>query len=86
MWCSWGRTSGVRDPARIDRILRKLRVIWKAFPDERLGQIVFNLQYGRGLLQMVEDDVIERRLDEAIERGISAVDRLAGLEDRWPDG
>lgn len=33
----------MRDPDRIDRVLSKLSVYWKANPDLRLGQIVSNL-------------------------------------------
>ena len=32
----------MRDPSRIDVVLERLRAFWKANPDWRLGQIVFN--------------------------------------------
>lgn len=32
----------MRDPARIDRILDKIRAYWRANPDLRLAQIVVN--------------------------------------------
>lgn len=39
----------MRDPARIDPILAKLRAYWTARPDMRLGQITLNaLRDGRG--------------------------------------
>lgn len=69
----------MRDPDRIDRILRKLGVIWKAFPDERLGQIVQSLAYGRGLLPVIKDSVMEESLDDRIKRSVSAVDQLGSL-------
>ena len=33
----------MRDPARIDLIIEKLRNLWKANPDLRLGQLLVNL-------------------------------------------
>jgi hypothetical protein len=33
----------VRDPARISRIIEKLRAAWMSSPDLRLGQLVTNL-------------------------------------------
>ena len=33
----------MRDPRRIDRLLEKLRIIWDAHRDQRLGQLVNNL-------------------------------------------
>ena len=32
----------MRDPKRIPQILQKLEVIWKKYPDMRLGQLVEN--------------------------------------------
>lgn len=29
----------MRDPARIDRMIEKLRVLWHSSPDQRLGQL-----------------------------------------------
>ena len=34
----------MRDPARIDRILGKLRSYWLQVPDQRLGQVYENLR------------------------------------------
>lgn len=34
----------MRDPNRIDDILKQLRDIWKQVPDWRLGQLFCNLQ------------------------------------------
>lgn len=33
----------MRDPERIDRVLRKIRFIWKKYPDMRFGQLMENL-------------------------------------------
>lgn len=52
----------MRDPARIDRILEKLRAYWKKYPDMRLGQIVENATPEGEDVFNVEDDVVERLL------------------------
>lgn len=33
----------MRDPNRIDIIIEALRKCWKKHPDQRLGQLIFNL-------------------------------------------
>ena len=33
----------MRDPARIDEILDRLKVIWKTYPDLRLTQLIMNV-------------------------------------------
>jgi hypothetical protein len=38
-------TIRVRDPARIDRILDLLGAVWRAHPDQRLGQLLLNFGY-----------------------------------------
>lgn len=63
----------MRDPARIDRILGKLRKVWYSAPDQRLAQLVFNCidSQGRGRDEngrptdtfYIEDDVVESGLD-----------------------
>lgn len=69
----------MRDPARIDAILSKLREIWMQDPDMRFGQLVYNL-YGEmpetrkmGITGIdmfyVEDDPFERWLAEVISGG-----------------
>jgi uncharacterized protein YihD (DUF1040 family) len=56
----------VRDPARIDRILRKLRAYWQANPDLRLGQIVVNAgRMSRVPTFYQEDDVTEDGIPDA---------------------
>lgn len=57
----------MRDPARIDRIINKLRAAWKANPDLRLGQLIHNTvptQYKADFFYL-EDDQIEKCIDEA---------------------
>lgn len=50
----------MRDPARIDRMLARLRAYWTANPDLRLAQIVVNA-IGTLAPQVfyAEDDVVE---------------------------
>jgi hypothetical protein len=63
----------VRDPARIDRMIRLLARVWKAAPDQRLGQLVTNLLEDGGEqsnVWLIEDDVAERKLRAAYEFGI----------------
>ena len=57
----------MRDPARIDRMLEKIRAIWKAYPDLRLGQLI-NAAGNRGGWKdndqfYVEDTLLEKGLD-----------------------
>lgn len=74
----------MRDPARIDRVLKKLRLLWQRYPDLRLGQLIQNAksQAGEGSgnvpLFTVEDDVMEVGLDNLMD-SLSAVDRLSDL-------
>lgn len=60
----------MRDPARIDRIVSKLRAAWKASPDLRLGQLVSNIDPSQGKhLYQVEDDAWEQAMP-AVEPGL----------------
>lgn len=60
----------MRDPARIDRMIDKLRKYWKCYPDLRLGQIIENMKPAYADTFNVEDDVIERTLSESTKRNI----------------
>lgn len=51
----------MRDPARIDRILEKLRAVWQRYPDQRFGQLVHNAL--GDLVFHVEDEITEAQLD-----------------------
>lgn len=59
----------MRDPARIDRIIGKLRKAWHASPDQRLTQLIWNAvafatEERIDDVFYVEDDVTEKGLDE----------------------
>lgn len=60
----------MRDPKRIDRILRKVAKAWKAQPDTRLCQLLSNEARSVGWpdndLFYVEDEVIESALDQTV--------------------
>jgi hypothetical protein len=62
----------MRDPARIKRICDKLEILWGYHPDQRLGQLLENYIFGHhskyrdGCIFHVEDDGVERKLDELI--------------------
>jgi hypothetical protein len=52
-----------RDPARIDRMVEKLRALWHAHPDQRLGQLVDNATGLDHATFSIEDDVFEANVD-----------------------
>ena len=64
----------MRDPERIDRIIEKFTYIWKnpEITDQRFCQLYVNL-FGREDNFYVEDDEVEKRLDEVINLGFQEV-------------
>lgn len=67
--------STVRDPARIERLVRMLKAVWLQAPDQRLGQLLENYvlpemgEAHEGSAWEVEDGEVERRLRRVIETG-----------------
>ena len=58
----------MRDPKRIKRILKKIEVIWIEYPDFRLTQLIMNaLALSRDPYH-IEDDKLEKALDDLKER------------------
>lgn len=60
----------MRDPERIDRIIARLRVVWKQNPDLRLGQIIgnaFSYPFGNDPYY-VEDELFITALEQAHRR------------------
>lgn len=54
----------MRDPKRIDKVIDKVRKVWKTYPDLRLGQLLENTASWTGIdLFYVEDDVLLRELE-----------------------
>jgi len=65
----------MRDPKRIDRILKQIEILWKKYPDQRLGQLLFNYtRFGtraekHGVIKDIffyEDDSIESDLKKVL--------------------
>lgn len=53
----------MREPKRIDRILKLVKKHWKRVPDQRLGQFLENYVFGECVDTFYqEDDVTEDRL------------------------
>lgn len=66
----------MRDPARIDRMIERLRELWRRYPDQRLGQLLVNvIRPGEPCPRVfyAEDDDTEAKL-------------LALLAQELPDG
>ena len=54
----------MRDPKRINRIINKLKMVWETVPDQRLGQLISNLQgVGQQDVFFTEDDAWESAID-----------------------
>lgn len=51
----------MRDPKRIDKILDELKVLWKKYPDMRLGQLILNV-IPETRLYYVEDETLIKDL------------------------
>jgi hypothetical protein len=58
----------MREPGRIERILNLVRKIWYIYPDQRFGQLITNCISSE--MWFIEDDEIEKRLKEILERGM----------------
>lgn len=62
----------MRDPARIDEILELLGKVWRAEPDLRLGQLIYNVAREREpkLIDIfsIEDGVMRKGLMRQLER------------------
>lgn len=56
-----------RDPARIDRILQRLRRLWRSAPDLRLCQLLYCLTRTGEDPFNLEDDRLEERLEAQLE-------------------
>lgn len=57
----------MRDPARIDGVLKEIKTFWELVPDWRFNQLMSNIQkmYGDDMF-FVEDDVFVDFLKELI--------------------
>jgi hypothetical protein len=58
----------MRDPARIEPMLNRIRILWELYPDWRLGQLLVNIVRPKRSCPEVfyiEDDELIRRLETA---------------------
>lgn len=49
----------MRNPNRIDRILNEIRIIWKQYPDLRLGQLILNVVEDPALYYIEDEELVE---------------------------
>ena len=49
----------MRDINRIDRILDRLKTLWKKYPDLRLGQLILNVLQDPALYYIEDEELIE---------------------------
>ena len=77
----------MRDPARIPVILERLRKVWEAHPDLRLGQLVVNGATVRPQLDpfYIEDEALIGRL-EALAKPVRPVAVAAEGDETIPAG
>lgn len=57
----------MRDPKRIDRMLKLIEKVWKSSPDLRLTQLIMNALKMNYDPYYVEDDKLERAIVEMYE-------------------
>lgn len=56
-----------RDPERIDRIINKLKQLWKSKPDSRLLQLINDdITHSMKTPYLVEDNVVEAIIDQML--------------------
>jgi len=53
----------MRDPQRIDKVLAKVREVWKTYPDLRLLQLLLNTLPKDSMAYYLEDDELLKRID-----------------------
>ena len=53
----------MRNPKRIDKILKQIKIIWKQNPDLRMCQLIGNC-FDAGDLYYVEDSLLKERLEK----------------------
>lgn len=49
----------MRNPNRIDRILNEIRIIWKKYPDLRLGQLILNVIEDPALYYIEDEELVK---------------------------
>ncbi len=59
----------MRNPERIDRMVERLRALWHAHPDMRLGQLIVNLTCGGETHTFNQEDTLTERNIERVTEG-----------------
>ena len=49
----------MRNPNRIDRISNEIRIIWKKYPDLRLGQLILNVIEDPALYYIEDEELVK---------------------------
>jgi len=59
-----------RDPKRIPKVLEVIREIWEKVPDQRFGQLIYNLTQFSEIKEKdvyyIEDDELIRKIKKAL--------------------
>jgi len=58
----------MRDPKRIDRMLKLVEKVWKKSPDLRLTQLIMNTLAINYDPYYIEDDILEEKLKDMYEK------------------
>ena len=64
----------MRDPKRINGILKQLGGLWKQYPDLRLGQLILNVSRDPQLIYYLEDNDLIKALYETYSREVTYID------------
>ena len=49
----------MRDPNRINKILKEIGIIWKQYPDLRLGQLILNVINDPALYYIEDEELVK---------------------------
>lgn len=49
----------MRDPKRINKVLNEIKIIWKQYPDLRLGQLILNVINDPALYYIEDNELVE---------------------------
>lgn len=58
----------MRDPKRIDEILKLIEEYWKKHPDMRLAQLIMNALQMNEDPYHIEDDILKNKLERMINK------------------
>lgn len=53
----------MRNPDRIEKVLERIKRVWKKYPDLRLGQLICNLRFPELRLYHIEDEELVGHLE-----------------------